>query len=599
MTEPLLKSPSKNQSLVTALSIPLVILSIAALIVTFIVQVFFYVPTQRTIINTEQNLIVHEAVDVVDGFLEERFSEMETLSFISNLSSASPQEQATMLENLLGLDRSIRQIVLYDAVYRKVTTISRLSSVSSVDPAIKINHDVFVQVRQADRYVSRVYVDDKTNEPLVVMAIPLLNVFDEFQGLLLIEVNLKFMWDLVASLQVGENGYAYVVDNRGNLLAARETSRVLLQENLRQIAIVQDYMSASAEQKEAVSFMMQGINGTQAVGTYLPVPNVNWAVVTELPWQEAFQDGIRALALIVLVMIILAGVIGWAGVTLARRLATPIVALTQISSRIANGELALQAPVSGPREISSLAESFNLMTAQLRQSLVGLTRRTQALETSQEVSRRLAEIFDERQLVAAVVNEVQTAFNYYHAHIYLFDETRQNLHMVGGTGEAGRQMLLAGHKIPRGRGLVGRAAEIHEVVLISDVAQAPEWLPNPLLPDTRSEVAVPIVLGDTVYGVLDVQQNFADGLTQDDAQLLEGIANQVAIALQNARSYAQARQEAEQEALINAISQKIQQANTIETILQVASRELALGLGAKKSTVQLHSPQKTLKPSGM
>lgn len=111
--------------------------------------------------------------------------------------------------------------------------------------------------------------------------------------------------------------------------------------------------------------------------------------------------------------------------------------------------------------------------------------------------------------------------------------------MAGGTGDAGRKMLERGHKLAPGQGLVGRAATTREPILVSDTSHSADWLPNPLLPETRSEVAIPITIGNQVLGVLDVQHNIVDGLKREDLEALQSIANQVAIAIQNARSYSE------------------------------------------------------------
>jgi nitrate/nitrite-specific signal transduction histidine kinase len=314
--------------------------------------------------------------------------------------------------------------------------------------------------------------------------------------------------------------------------------------------------------------------------------SLNWLVVTHQDVTEALapvRQQTRGV-LVVSVLIIVLATASAAG--LAQLLVVPITRLAQVADRVGAGDLSARAEVLVGDEVGRLASSFNSMTSQLQSTLQSLEQRvaerTRSLETATEVSRRISTILDQRQLVREVVDQVQSSFDYYHAHIYLFDEKKEFLLMLGGTGDAGQMMLDRDHKILRGRGLVGRAAETNLPALAPDVSKAEGWLPNPLLPETRSEVAVPIAIGDTVLGVLDVQDDVVNRMGQTDVDLLQAIANQVAIAIQNARAYQQAQRQADREALIGNINQRIQNTGTIEDAIKVAVREVgrALGTGA-------------------
>ncbi len=289
-------------------------------------------------------------------------------------------------------------------------------------------------------------------------------------------------------------------------------------------------------------------------GENAAIDNLGWSLVVSQAEAEAFAT-VRGQQKIAIIMALVAIVVGSAiAVYSAGYIADPINRLTDTAVVISKGNLNRRASVETEDEIGTLARAFNRMTDQLRESIGSLedqvTERTKALTTSTEVSRQLSTIINMDELVSEVVNQIRNSFGYYHAQIYLYSADKEYLVMVGGTGDAGQQMLDAGHKLASGRGLVGRAAELNQTILIPDVTQDENWLANDLLPHTQSEAAVPIVLGDDVLGILDVQHNIAGGLDEEGVALLQSIANQVAIAIQNARLFTQSE---ERETLLRTI----------------------------------------------
>jgi PAS domain S-box-containing protein len=339
--------------------------------------------TLNALISNKQQLTAQEAAKTVRIFIEENFSVLETSTWLTNLDAVPEAGQRQVLQSLLGLRSALRRLELLDDRNEVLARASRLSMKEGGPLKSSFEAMDTGQDPRSKRRISPVHIDPVTGEPMVTLAVPVNSVYGDLRGTLIAELNLKFMWDIVDQLKVGRTGYAYVTDRMGNLLAFHDTARVLKRENVSHLKVVADFTQAQTSGQVVTATRYRGILGTVVVGTYVPLKTPDWAVVIEMPWEEAYQEVFQKVATSVGMTLALATLAGFFGVLVARRLAAPMTNLTETAARIASGERELQTSAEGPREVVRMAQAFNSMTGQLQQSLENLEQRFEDLKRTE------------------------------------------------------------------------------------------------------------------------------------------------------------------------------------------------------------------------
>jgi GAF domain-containing protein/HAMP domain-containing protein len=253
----------------------------------------------------------------------------------------------------------------------------------------------------------------------------------------------------------------------------------------------------------------------------------------------------------IILALVIASLAALGGLWVAQILTVPISQLTEVARQIASGVLTARAPSESANELGTLSAAFNTMTSQLQLTLEGLeervaerthqlTHRANQLQAAAEVGSAIASIRTLDELLPKITHLISQRFGYYHAGIFLIDPTGEYAVLRAANSEGGKRMLARNHQLKVNEvGIVGYVTGKKEPRIAMDVGQDAVFFNNPDLPETRSEMALPLVVGDRVLGALDVQSAEPDAFTQEDIATLQLLADQVAVAIDNARLFSE------------------------------------------------------------
>lgn len=458
-----------------------------------------------------------------------------------------------------------------------ITTVAR-ALVDTLHPRY-----IYIQPATLDENFQPITLDPNPSRLFLLIARPILDSERNLTGLLVGRVQLS---SLVSSLSnttgLGETGESYLVSRTGTLLSDLRFAELPLGTSFNSQIID---LVRSGSRDGTVEY--PNYVNEQVLAAYSYLPDFDAVLVVErsvaeisVPRQQLFATSV----IVAFIALLLAGAIG----TSATQIITaPITQLTQFAVTAAQGNLTATADeATSTQEFNLLARSFNTMTRQLRQLLESLEQqvadRTRALEIATEVGRELSSARDLQTLMESAVTLIAERYHLYHTQIYLADPSERVLILRAGTGEAGRELLARNHRLPIGPGsLNGRAAAGRTTVVVPDTQTSATFFKNPLLPDTRSEMAVPLVAGGRLLGVLDMQSAAPNALNDDNISAFEVLAGTLATAIENANLFTE-QQKVQQQA--EARAQNITRAGWAD-YLDAIHRQERLGFAYDLNTV--------------
>lgn len=340
-------------------------------------------------------------------------------------------------------------------------------------------------------------------------------------------------------------GYSFLASPQG-VLFSLSSGREQAEASLQSLA----FTRASAGQSGIDIYRLA--DGTEVAGYYSPVPGTTLGFFTQVDMQTAIDQvlaffNVRSFIVAVSAVILL----GLLALALNQLIAPALARLRSAIRAMSSGDYSVPIPdMRRGDEIGQLAGTFVAMRDQVQGLLqdqeARIAARVRDLGATQEISRYAVSERDPQVLMDRVVGLIATRFeNIYHAQIFLINADESYAVLRASTNEPGRRLLERGHRLAIGSiSVIGQVTESGRTIVARDTAASQVHRRNEFLPDTRAELAIPLRIGDRIIGALDAQSRESNAFTEDQIAVLETMADQLAVAIENARLYEESTQRA-------------------------------------------------------
>ncbi|MFQ5790942.1 MAG: ATP-binding protein, partial [Acidobacteriota bacterium] len=554
------------------------------LITSGLVELFFRYRESVESIGTLQREMAQAAAFKIQQFIQEIEKTMGAATQTKEIVAAGLTEDYRFeLIKLLKVVPAVSEAAALDAKGREQIKVSRVRTILPEDLRDRSSDEAFVKVRGGKSFFSPVYFV-RDSEPYMTIAVPIERLGEELVGVLVAEVNLKYIWEVVSRIKVGQAGYAYVVSREGDLVAHPDISLVLQKRNLGHLSQVK---AALADVPGPLA-AQPNLAGQKVFPAYAPIPDLGWAVLVERPAAEAYAPLYASILRSSVLLLLGFGMAVLASLLIGRRVVRPVEVLRQGAARIGAGALDHRIDVRTGDELEVLAESFNRMTAQLRESYASLERKVVETRSLYEIGQEIAAQIALEPTLHLIVERARDLSRAEVSLLALRQEGSDTFAMQASSGTITE--AIAGVRFRPGEGLGGRVVVTGMPILVGDYREEFPDSPSVEIAQEagfRSGVAVPLKVRDVAIGVLYVHSRAAHKFREEDQQLLSALADQAAIAIDKAKLY-QDLQHSHQE-LLAAQAELVRKTRmaAMGEIAAVVAHETRNPLGALNNCVQL------------
>lgn len=543
-----------QRSLRTRLTVILLSISIIPLLLAAILGIQQNISVQIEQAVAQQNEVASRVSIQTEEYINRAVDNLRLLIEAYDINTLTKPEQGTLLRNTLNISTVLKSIAITDATGKEVIKISRSAVFNQDDLRNIANEPAFQQAAQTQEiYYGDLTFDSKTSLPYMTLSIPIIDRRSgKTAGVLVADLRFQAIWTLMT--ESAQNfRVVYMTDLDGRIVAHANPSFAYQ-------GLSQGLSFAYPEQ----GMLMKGLEEKLAVigrsDVYLE-NQATFIVITELPWTNALSTSIRFVQIAIFLILATIGAIYFLSIRLTRSFTSPIEALAITAKEIQHGDLTARVDIQSGDEVGLLGEAFNRMASQLQDVLAGLetrvserteelesslsqnSQRAQQLEAIAVAARAIATLENIDELLPNITELVSERFDFYHVGIFLLDAEGKFAVLRAANSEGGKAMMARDHKLRIGKeGVVGYAVAHKQARIALDVGDDAVFFDNPELPNTHSEMALPLTMGNKVIGVLDIQSEEIGAFTEDDIEVLSTLADQIAVAIQNARLFAQSQE---------------------------------------------------------